>query len=315
MANTKTLQDMRDIYYGILKEDQDTSAYPYVLADTFFNSLQWDICSWVVTDLTSWNLDQIEKAALPFLFEDKYYTSVQDTYVWDDTLIVWWDTITTSSTTDFLSAWFLWINEDIVKYTWKTDTSFTWVTGIDFAHEPWARISQLFEVPDDFATWIRAIYNNQITLRWRDYRDLYLRLNDYKWGYWSNNIVNANNTTIDRFAQNIEPFYTIVQWKYFLPFQLDVSWNMIHFIYEKEPEQMTEVTDLTTIPDKYASVTIPILAAADTLYNRWEEDRWLKLHRFGLGKIMAMYSYYSNQNNEDLNWQRVETWKDMILNI
>jgi hypothetical protein len=61
MANLKTLSDNRNIYYALLKEDQDSSAYPYVLADALFNNIQQDICSGVITDLTSGRLDQLEK--------------------------------------------------------------------------------------------------------------------------------------------------------------------------------------------------------------------------------------------------------------
>jgi hypothetical protein len=90
---------------------------------------------------------------------------------------------------------------------------------------------------------------------------------------------------------------------------------MLHMIYEKKATTLTAWTDLNTIPDNYSQVTIPILAAADTLYNRWEENRALQLHRFGLGKVKSMYSYYSNEWNESLHNQRISTWKDEILNI
>jgi len=42
---TKTLQNMRDIFYAILKENEDTSAYPLTLADVLINSAQNNICS------------------------------------------------------------------------------------------------------------------------------------------------------------------------------------------------------------------------------------------------------------------------------
>ena len=314
MATTKTLQDFRNVYYAILKENEDSSAYPLALADVLINNSQRWICSWNLTDLTTWSKEQIEKWPLPFLFSDKYYTSVQDTYVANNNLVIGGTTIECNSTIWYSSTWFLWINEDIVQYTWTTATTFTWVTGIEFAHIAGARISQLYELPTDFASSVRVIFNNQVAMSPKDYRNLYLDLNDYKWTYWVNN-TNNTNTSIERFTDDISPFYTIINWLYFIPFQIDQSWYMIHMIYEKAPTTLTAWTDITTIPDEYSEATIPFIAASDTLYNRWEETRALSLLNFWLGKVMEMYSYYANVNNEDLNGQRTKTWKDMYLNI
>jgi len=140
---------------------------------------------------------------------------------------------------------------------------------------------------------------------------MFLRLNNYK---WEQDYTNNNNNTLTRF-RDLKPFYTIINWTYLLPFQVDNSWYMLHQLYEKTPAAMVNWTDIATIPDQYSESTIPFIAAADTLYHRWEEDRALKLLNFALWKVMEMYSFYADQNNEDLNWQRVETWKDQVLNI
>jgi hypothetical protein len=39
-----TLQDLRDIFYSILREEEDTSAYPLVLVDLLLNTAQQSIC-------------------------------------------------------------------------------------------------------------------------------------------------------------------------------------------------------------------------------------------------------------------------------
>ena len=90
---------------------------------------------------------------------------------------------------------------------------------------------------------------------------------------------------------------------------------MLHMIYEKKATEMTYTTDENTIPDNYSQVTIPILAAADILYNRWEEQRALQLHRFWLWKVKSMYWFYADQNNEDLYNQRICTGQDAVYNI
>jgi hypothetical protein len=39
-----TLQNLRDIFYSILREEENTSAYPLVLADLLLNTAQQSIC-------------------------------------------------------------------------------------------------------------------------------------------------------------------------------------------------------------------------------------------------------------------------------
>ena len=303
----QTLQGARNVFYAILKENEDSSAFPLTLVDSLLNSTQRNICAGNLIDLTTGKKDQIEKVALPFLLQDKFYSSVLNIYL-DTAATVWWTTLSAPDTSDFASAGKLWINENIITYTGNTGTGFTWVTWILFAHLSWARVSQLFDLPTDYASSVRVIYNNQRALRNVDYRNLYLELNNYKWDYWAVNIDNYNIESVSN------PFYTIIQWLYLLPFQYDVTGRMLHMIYEQKPTTMTVWTDELLIPDDYADV-VPYIAAAKILYNRWEEDRALKLWSFGIWEVMSLYTYYWNQNNEDLNNQRIRTWKDAVLNI
>lgn len=90
---------------------------------------------------------------------------------------------------------------------------------------------------------------------------------------------------------------------------------MFHMKYEKTPTEMTTWTDTATIPDAYAKATIPFLVVWDLFYHRWEEERGLKDNDFATAKIMEMYDFYSDQNNEDLRNQRVKTGKDQVFNI
>jgi len=309
---TKTLQNMRDIFYAILKENEDTSAYPLTLADVLINSAQNNICSWNITDLNTSNKAKIEKWPLPFLYSDKFYTTVQDNYLSAATTI-WATTLSITDSSWFASTWSVWIDWNIITYTWNTWTWFTWVTGVLFAHKSWARVTQIFSLPTDYATTNRVIYNSQIALKNRDYRDIYMQLNNFKGNVWANNNV---STTLNRFTQDIPPFYSIVKQDYFLPFQLNNSWYAIHQIYEKTPTAMTAWTDLCTIPDAYSEQTIPFIAVADILWHRGEEARALELNKFWVGKVLSMYDYYANFNNESLHNQRIECGSaDAYLNI
>ena len=313
MANTTTLDDLLGLFYWVLKENElDSTAYPRKLAVSLINWAQSSICSGSVTDLTNSEKNKLEKWPLPFLFKDKYYSSVLDGTLDADTT-VWATSLSIPTTTDFLDSWNLWINEDIIQYTAKTAASVTWVTGVDFAHKGWSNVAQLFDLPTDYATANRIIYDNRVVLSNKDYRDVFLQLNNYKSNIWYN-YNNWNN--IDWYNQSwIPSFYTIIQGLYLLPFQINVTWNMIHMIYEKKATKLVDWTDVCTIPDEWSEQTIPLIAAWEILYYRWEEARWLAILAFAYWKIMWMYDYYMNQNNESLHGQRITTAQDSVLNI
>jgi len=310
----QTLQWLRDIYYAILKEDEDSSAYPLILTDSLLNSTQRNICAWNLIDLTTQKKEQIQKTSLPFISTDKFYSSVQDNYL-DTTAIVWWTTLSLADSSNFASSGKLWINENIITYTGNTWTWFTWVTWIEFAHLSWSRVSQLFDLPTDFASSTRVIYDNRKALDPIDYKNLYLELNNFKPGsVWTTWPIDTTNNSSGFIWDWIRPFYTIIHGTYLLPFQYDVSNNMIHMLYEKKPTTLSSWTDEAIIPEEYADV-IAYIAVAKTLYNRWEEDRALKLWNYWLWEVLSMYDFYWKQNMEKLSNQRVETGKDAILNI
>jgi len=77
----QTLQGARNVFYAILKENEDSSAFPLTLVDSLLNSTQRNICAGNLIDLTTGKKDQIEKVALPFLLQDKFYSSVLNIYL------------------------------------------------------------------------------------------------------------------------------------------------------------------------------------------------------------------------------------------
>jgi hypothetical protein len=66
-----TLQDARNIAYGIIKQDENSSAYPPSLMDVFIRKAQNDICFGNVTNLQT--LEKIAKVTLPFLNKNTIY--------------------------------------------------------------------------------------------------------------------------------------------------------------------------------------------------------------------------------------------------
>lgn len=315
MPNTITLQDLRNQFYAIINEVETSTTYPVVLADALINKAQAMICSgWVVNHQTK---EQLKKTALPFIDKDKQYTLVADQDLTVDA-IVWGTTLTVSSTTGYSSSGSLWINGNIVTYTAKTATQFTWIpaTGdgsIEFAFLWGQAVSQLYPLPSDFATSARVTYNGQYQVPYVDYRNLFLQLKNYK-AYVGNNDAFSTNTLQSRFW--INPFYTIVHWSYILPFQLSVSDKQLWLQYEKVPLYMTATTDLATIPDTWSRVTIPYIAVSEMLLNRWEEARGEILNNnLWYASVMSMYEYFARQAAENMFWQRTATSYDFWVNI
>jgi hypothetical protein len=76
---TKTQQDAYNIFYGILKEEEDVSNYPLVLASPFLKSSQSSICNGVLRHPTT--KEQIRKPFLNFLNKEAFFESVQYTTV------------------------------------------------------------------------------------------------------------------------------------------------------------------------------------------------------------------------------------------
>ena len=304
-----SLQDLRDISYDILKENEDVSAYPLTLIDQLLNSAQLRICNWLVVNKFTW--DAVRKWTLPFLNTDQFYTNISWTTLSSDTTI-WWATITVNSTTDFPSSGSLFINWDIISYTWTTATSFTWVTWLWFTHLSWASVYAVFNIPSDFMSAIQVIYNYQFKLNGKVYDDIFEDLNDYKWTttYTRDRIYNIKYT---------QPFYTIINETYLVPFNLNNTGDMIHLRYTKLPTELDSsnpTTSYATITnDIFAKSTIPYLAVWETLFNRWEETRASQLLNFAYWQVEEMYNYYNNRTVEKKSRVNYKMWKWKYLNL
>lgn len=82
-----TLANLRTTFYEILREEQNTSAYPLTLVDSFLlNDSQLARCSWTIDNPVPINpsLKAVKKWKLPFLQTDKFYSNVAPTYTTAD---------------------------------------------------------------------------------------------------------------------------------------------------------------------------------------------------------------------------------------
>lgn len=316
MAQTTTLQDVYNICYWIISQGQDATAYPTSLLKAFINDAQNDICYWTLQNLST--NERIEKQALSFLEKNVFYSTRRFSTL-SSNAVVWWTTLTCTNT--FSSSWYLWIWWNIIQYLANDWTTISWISpiweySISFAHISWTQVFQLNELPSDFWQLSRVFLTLQntrqrIALVWIDDRDLYTTnpnsyiyrfffdVNYYSWSWW-----------VWR-----EWYYSIIRWRFILFLIPQQDWQPISFEYQQAPTQLSSSTDILTIPDDYALTTVPYIATAEMLANRWDLDEALKLNNFWFQKVKNMYQFYSTIRKELQYNQRVRTLSDWYLEI
>ena len=311
---TKTLQDIYNACYGIIAQGQDATAYPTTLMLSFINKAQNDICYGNVVNLQT--NERLEKQALTFLERNSFYT----TYIYATvTTAPTIGNTTLACTNQFPTSGYVWINGDIISYSGNDGATLSWIpaTGdnaIKFAHQAWTRVFPLYTLPTDFWQMSRAFLTIQNSMTRRiligiDDRDLSNPIpNSFLYNY-----LNSNWSTSYMVG---EAYYSLLRAQYFFP----LTWQLatgssISFEYQKKPTQFTTDSDLATIPDDYVLNTIPYMACAEILMNRWEADEAIKLNNFWFQNIKNMYQFYTTQRNELQYNERVRTWSDGYLAI
>lgn len=302
-----TLQDQRNIFYDILRETQDdwggTSAYPLRLCDLLINAAEQRILAWrIINPITK---EEVRKWDVYFLNQEVFFTTVPVVYV--STELAIWDTeITTSSTTWYPTSWSLYIDWNVVTYTWTTATQFTWVTWVQFAHQWWAQINYMYPMPADYSSVINVIYKNKIKLPAKKYDSIFEDMNAYKWSYQNR----AQGINYYNASHRIEPFYAIKDAWHILIFNFEEADQMLKMRYEKLPTLLVDDDDVSNIDnDIYAQTTVPYLAVWEMLYNRWEEQRAASILNFAIWQIREMYDRYNTTDYEQISWKQYKMWK------
>lgn len=298
-----TLQNLRDIWYSLLREEEDVNAYPLVLMDMMLNSSQNRICNGTV--INPLNQQAVRKGKLSFLDTSAFYSNVNVTTLASDTTVGATSLALTDSTS-FPSTWSVYVAGNIVTYTGNSANTLTGCTNVKFAHLAWAQVSIIFDLPTDFGSISWISYANNFKLSPKGYDDVWEDLNSIKSGGY-----NRTDSMGYRSQTTIVPFYTIIG-EQLLIFNRNNTGDQIHVRYEKKATKMVASSDVTTIPEDYAESTIPYLALGELLYNRGEESRGSELINFALWKIREMYAYYNNQSYESISGVQYKSGKSKL---
>lgn len=301
-----TLAGLRTMFYDILREEQDSWAYPLSFADQLLNAAQQRICNGRVVNPLS--KEEVRKWQLPFLFTDSFYANIQSTNLSENTT-VGSTVLTVAKTDDFPTSGVLFIAGNIIPYTGKTSTTFTWCSGVLFPFEWGQEVSIAFALPTDYASVVNVVYNNNYQMEAQLYDDIFENLNQNKrrTGLYNdyNQVGRYNSGEYRR-----RPFYTTKDMQYLIIFNANRTGDMIRLRYEKQPKAMSATTDVSIIPnDIYAKWTIPYLAVWEMLYNRWEEQRGGELINFAIWQIREMYNYYNEASFQSISWWAYRTGK------
>lgn len=311
MPSTTTLSQLRTDVYDLLKQPENCKAYPYTLVDRTINSSVFDLCMGGVT--LAENAETVDKMNLPFLNKTTFFTSAYKITT-NGVATVGGVTLDVSDTTYFPTAGSAWLQGDVITWTGKTASSFTGVTGINFAWPSGSSIWPLYTVPADFGQMTSAYYQTgpttvqyrMIGFDYRDYKEPILNRDIFR--FFRDESVWANR----------EYYYTLLnapEGTFFLP-MLPQSGNPVRFEYQKMPTTLALTTDICEIPDQFARRTVPYLAAAEILYNRGEADYSRFLERYGFYRhVRSFYAFYATQQKELVYGQRVRTASDGQVNI
>lgn len=297
MATTQ--QDLRDIYYDILREPQDswwgTSAYPLTLCDLHLDAAQQKILGGRVINPIS--KEEVRSGKMHFKYAEAFYSNIPWTSLSTATAIGD-TTIYVGDTTNYWTTWALFIAGNIVTYTGKTATSFTGCSGVLFAHQIWIQVYPAYVMPTDYGKVINVIYKNKIKLPMKGYDDIFEDLNSYKGS-------NRNRSmTIGYYDQpyRVAPFYTIKDAAYLIIYNFNDVNAMIKLRYERVFPDMSSIVGCAIDNDTFAKTTVPYLAVAQTLFDRGEEWRAAQIYSVAISYIREMYDWYNNTDYENISW-------------
>lgn len=305
---TVELQNLRELIKAIIKAELSVNnkAYPDILIDDSINSIYQDIVNGTLIDPNTG--ETVTKTNITFLEADAFYTTVQTSQI--SVLAVVWATTLDLDTTDFLSTGAVWVEWNIITYTWKTATQLTGCSWIAFAHITGMQVRQLFTLPADYNYATRLTYDYKADLLPYDYREFIEKYNGryynslLVWAYkWNNDVLKADF------------FYAILRDTYILPITTDTSWKSLQLMYQKWVTDLSADTDICQIPDKYCKRVIKYIGASNVVADRWELDvSWLWYTRW-IKEVKKMYKVESSKARELQFNNRVRTGADNILNI
>jgi hypothetical protein len=233
------------------------------------NAKIMEVSRWRITSLInpqtiykSWKLD---------FLDEKIGFRIQGWWILTAILNIW-DITGYLDTTNIYPAWYLQIGWDVVKYTWVTPTTITWVIWQTVEHLVADTCIQLYQMPTDFER-VKIV----------------------------NKVVNWYNFEIPFDAsESLTICYTI--YKYWDTQLIKIKWltvdDLINIEYTKRIYDLVNDADLCILPNYYWTKVIAPLVAWEYALQRWIPNYQWVLSSWYTG-LQNMYQFYCNPTNDN----------------
>lgn len=264
--------------YQLLWDPSDVEEFSEEIVVLKLESIVSRVCKGIyINPVTA---QRYKSGYLPFLDKVTFYTSVQPIALTEDVAL--WDTTISFDTTNFLNTWdwdYLYINWDIIIYTWVTATTVTGVQWIDTTHKAGDMVYQLYKLPSNiakpFTLWQMTGTQNKLKVEHCDFRQPILESRYY---------------TILRDSTTWQTEMDLVNLVWF--------WGDLKFM-------MVYIDKNTVMEDSEAECIIPDsedmlahLVAGELLYEYEEYEDWPTKLQHGCALLDEMYSFYSRQTRD-----------------
>lgn len=288
MANN-TFQDVIDEVFNIFVENEQKWDFGLDNVARKAKSVIRRICEWsiwrIFPDPTTW-AKQINIPRLPFLERKTPINWKIPANIGTNWASAWDTEIPIVDTTNLLSSGYVVCKGNIIKYTWKTANTLTWVTGLVIDLESGDQVSQTFLISD-----INVYKPFDLTYfdSGKEFSVVYRSDSDPK----PNNYYTILNNETDRFLSLV--------W---------VQAGSYWLYYIKKPAEITDYNTEIELPDDcWIDIVSPIVA--------WEILRKNEEVQLWKEKLDIWYNIlieYADKRNSDINEkvQQIEYWRVSI---
>lgn len=198
---------------------------------------------------------------------------------------------------------YVWIDGNVIEYI-----DFNDVSGIDYPHIGGRPVRYVYELPSYCNYVVTATYNYDQPLDPIDYR----KVKDTN--AYNNLNYSVYSDPVGYFGWYVKPCYTLFRENKIIIFHQNLQWP-IRIEFQRKAKQLYSPYDETNIPTYYALKTIPYIAAAEILQQRWEDDRAVIESDKGYKAVVSLYAREWYKTNELQFNRRVKTVSDNPLNI
>ena len=187
-----------------------------------------------------------------------------------------WDNTAEMDTEFLLPAWYVQIGADIIRYTAKTDTAITWISGVTTQHLIEERVVQLYEAPVNLFKPIEMIQIVQGTSDLRTREIPFRDEEDYTAFYKLFRVTQDGDTIILLKIQGLRQD------------------DQVRLTYANEFISSSNDTDICPFPSNYAIDVTANLVAWEFMYQR-RMPNGAELLNDGYSYLQNMYEEYTNE--------------------